>query len=64
MAKNQFKLKLSGTDGNAFVLLGKFRRAAIVNGWTQEEIKPVIEKATSGSYDDLLATIGENCDIS
>ena len=49
-------LKLVGEDGNAFNVLGKARRALRLAGrgdeWTTFEAK-----ATSGDYDDLLATV-------
>lgn len=50
------ELKIIGTDGNAFALLGKARRVAIKNkmDW------PTIQKeATSGDYDHLLATLAK-----
>ena len=51
------KLKLVGLDGNAFVILGAFSRAARKAKWTPEEIKLVTDKAMSGDYDNLLQTI-------
>ena len=48
-------LVLVGTDGNAFCILGKARRALRLAGrgdeWTTFEAE-----ATSGNYDHLLAT--------
>ena len=53
----KINLKLVGLDGNAFALLGAFRRQAKREGWTGEEIKIVIDEATSGDYDHLLQTL-------
>jgi len=50
-------MRLVGEDGNAFAVLGRFRRAAKAAGWTADEIKAVLDEATSGDYDHLLATI-------
>ena len=55
------RLTLVGLDGNAFALLGAFRRAARKQGWTDEEISAVSEKAKSGDYNNLVATLAENC---
>ena len=40
MAK-KLNLDLDGADGNAFALIGMFRREARRAGWTQDEIKKV-----------------------
>ena len=51
------RMQLVGEDGNAFAILGRFQRAAKQQGWTQEEIKSVMDRATSGDYRNLLGTI-------
>jgi hypothetical protein len=51
------KLDLVGEDGNAFSILGLFQKRARREGWTSEEIEKVIDNATSGDYNHLLATI-------
>lgn len=48
------------SDGNAFSIVGKATRAARKAGWTQEQIKDFQSKVTSGSYDNLLATVMEH----
>lgn len=52
----EVKVKLTGKDGNAFVILGEviteLRRAEI----SEVEIKKFIDEATSGDYDNLLVT--------
>lgn len=62
MNKNaKVKLRLVSIDGNAFSLMGAFQKAARKQGWKPEEIKEVLDKAMSGDYDNLLATLSENC---
>jgi hypothetical protein len=48
---------LVGVDGNAFAILGKFRKDARRAGWDAEKIKQVMDDAQSDDYDHLLATI-------
>lgn len=54
------KLKIIGTDGNAFALLGKAQRTAIENNmdWTT-----IQEEAMSGDYDNLLATLDKYFEV-
>jgi hypothetical protein len=56
------KLQLVGLDGNAFSLLGAFKRQARTESWTKEEIDAVLKEAMSGDYDHLLATLAERCE--
>lgn len=58
----KIKLNLVGIDGNAFSILGAFRKQARKEGWTTEEISTVTEKAMNGSYDELICTIMEHCE--
>jgi hypothetical protein len=51
------QLELVGLDGNAFAILGAWRRAAKSQGWTLAEITLVIDEATKGDYNHLLAVI-------
>lgn len=55
-------LDLIGLDGNAFALLGAFRREARRSGWPTEAITAVTEEAMSGDYDHLLATLATACE--
>lgn len=48
---------LVGVDGNAFALMGAFRKSARRNGWDAEDIDTVLEIAQSGDYDNLVATL-------
>jgi hypothetical protein len=57
---NKVKLTLVGLDGNAYSLMGAFQRAARKQGWTADEIKVVLDKCTSGDYDNLLCTLMAN----
>jgi len=54
-------LRLVGLDGNAFAVMGAFRRQALKEGWSQDEVKAVLDEAMSGNYDHLLATIADHC---
>ena len=54
------KMQLVGLDGNAFVIMGTWRSNALRQGWSQEEVRAVIDEAQSGDYDHLLATIAMN----
>ena len=48
---------LIGQDGNAFFLLGAWRKQARRDGWSSEDIDKVINEATSGDYNHLVATL-------
>lgn len=50
---------LKGPDGNAYMLLGRAANALKDAGHTEEEVKHFRNQATSGDYDNLLATIME-----
>lgn len=55
-------LDMVGHNGNAFAIMGVFKRQARKEGWTQEEIDAVLDEAKSGDYDHLLATIIAHCE--
>ena len=59
---NTIHLSLVGLDGNAFSLMGAFRTQAKKEGWTDGEIKLVIDDAMSGDYDHLLVTLNDHCE--
>jgi len=50
-------LKLVGTDGNAFAVLGAALRVAKRAGWTTEQWYAVRTEAMNGDYNHLLQTI-------
>lgn len=55
-------LNLIDVNGNAFMIMGVFRRQAKSEGWYQEEIELVLTEAKSGDYNHLLATIENHCE--
>lgn len=60
--KKTVNLDLVGIDGNAYSIIGAFRRQARREGWSQQEIDLVLEEAQSGDYNHLLATIMDYCE--
>ena len=58
------KLKLVGTDGNAFVVMGRATDAMRKAGLPEHHIDDYLRKAQSGDYDKVLATTIEFCDVS
>lgn len=58
------KLKLTGTDGNVFSVLGAARRALRKAGYTEEQLAAFTREATSGDYNKALATVCEWCEVS
>jgi hypothetical protein len=50
------KVRLVGEDGNAFAILGRVTRAMREADIGGAEVKAFQDEATSGDYDDLLAT--------
>lgn len=60
--KRTIKLRLAGLDGNAFSLMGAFRRQAKKEGWTKDEIDGVLKEAQSLDYNHLLATLADHCE--
>lgn len=60
----KIKVKLVGTDGNAFSILGNVRRALRKARVSQEEIEAFSAEAMSGDYNHLLATCMRWVDVS
>lgn len=54
------KLKLVGLDGNSFMLLGAFSKAAKEQGFDKKWIDNILDLATSGDRNHLLRTLIEN----
>lgn len=50
----QIVVQLTGTDGNAFAIVGKVKRALREVGVPQEEVRKFMEDAYSGDYNHLL----------
>jgi len=51
------RMGLLGEDGNAFAIMGRFRRAAKAQGWPKDEIDRVLDVAKAGDYNHLLGVI-------
>ncbi len=54
--KYNIKVKLVGTNGNAFALMGKVKQALRKAKAPDEDIKAFLDEAMSGDYDHLLQT--------
>ncbi len=54
--KTNVSVKLTGEDGNAFAILGKVSQALRRAGVSKEDREAFRQEATSGDYDNLLAT--------
>lgn len=50
------EVKLLGGDGNAWLILGRMQAALKAGGVSREEIEVFGKEATSGDYNNLLAT--------
>lgn len=55
-------LNLDGINGNAYALMGAFRKAAQSQGWEKKEVELVLTEAQSSDYDHLLATLLLYCE--
>lgn len=55
------EMSLVGVDGNAFAIMGTFRKNALKQGWTKEEVNLVLDKAKESDYSNLLSTILAHC---
>lgn len=53
------EMTLDGVNGNAFALMGAFKKEARNQGWSKEEIDVVLEECMTGDYDHLLCTLME-----
>lgn len=56
-------VKLTGTDGNAFAVLGLTKNALRKAGASQEHVAKFMTEAMSGDYDHLLATVMEYVEV-
>jgi len=54
MPKHDIKVKLIGTDGNAFSLIGKVGNALKKAGVPSEEVSKFTKEAMEGDYNHLL----------
>lgn len=51
------EVQLTGTDGNAFAVLGNVQKALRKHGVSEQEIVEFMDEAMSGDYDHLLQTV-------
>lgn len=58
------QVQLTGTDGNAFAIMGTVTRELRRAGVSAEEISKYREESMSGDYDSLLATAMRWVDVS
>ena len=58
------KVKLVGSDGNAFAVMGACRKAAKSAGWDKGQIDALLAEMMNGDYNHLLATAMEHFDVS
>ena len=49
-------VQLTGTNGNAFAVMGSVRKAMRRNDVSPEDIDAFMKEAMSGDYDNLLST--------
>jgi hypothetical protein len=47
-------VELTGTDGNAFAVMGAVKKALQRAGVSQEEVSKYVAESTAGDYDNLL----------
>jgi hypothetical protein len=52
----EIKVKLVGTDGNAYAIMGNVQKALKRAGVSAEEISLYLKESMSGDYDNLIAT--------
>lgn len=57
-------VQLTGTDGNAFALIGKVRRAISRQVGADEAAEFLVEAHGQTSYDNLLAFLMQTVDVS
>ena len=48
-------VKLTGEDGNAYVIMAKVELALMDAGYTNEETRKYLNECDAGDYDNLLA---------
>ena len=63
MPKYDVQVKLSGTDGNAFAVMGKVSAALKKAKIPEDEINVFTAKAMAGDYDHLLQVSMEWVDV-
>ena len=64
METSKPELKLSGTDGNAFAIMGKVQRVGRGAGWDKDRVDSILKEMQSGDYDNLLQTAMKYFEVS
>jgi len=59
----EIEVQLTGSDGNAFAILGKVSKALRRADVPQEEIEEFTKEATSGDYGNLLRVCMKRVDV-
>ena len=59
----EITVQLTGSDGNAFSILGRVQKALRKAGVPREEQDAFMKEAMSGDYDHLLATVMRWVDV-
>lgn len=59
----KLKIKLSGSEGNAFSIIGKCSRAARREKWSEAKISKFIDEAKAGDYDNAIQTAMKYFDV-
>ena len=60
---NRPTVKLVGTDGNVFAIIGACKSAARKNNWLTADIDALMKDMMSGDYNHVLAVAMENFDV-
>ena len=61
--KEKPNVKLIDTNGNAFVIIGRVRKALLKAGADKEYVDKYLQKAMAGDYDNLLRVSMEYVDV-
>jgi len=61
LVHKEVALNLTRIDGNAFSLMGAFKASAKEEGWSDEEIKTVLDRCMKGDYRNLVAILSAHC---
>ena len=56
-------LKLTGADGNAFMIIGLARKAAQKAQMSPTDIRAMVEEMMSGDYDKVLQTCMKHFEV-
>ena len=67
LVAERFKLDLTGSDGNAFVILGYARRFGKQMGMSEEKVNELTDHMMAGDYENLITifdnTFGDHVDL-